>query len=111
MNKVSRSIDWIDHESWDRGKLVPGLICFFAHEAGKNEWKYPRSRAVYRGTCLKPGYFCLTTSVIIFSTAWSVSVTRSAEFFLLPDMLVLGLAVVIMSPAFLATWMRKSWTS
>lgn len=43
------------------------------------------------------------------STALSVSVTRSDEFFFVST--VLGLAEVIISPAFWAMVMRKSWIS
>lgn len=49
---------------------------------------------------------------MIFSTAWSVSVTRSTEFFLLPTAPVEGLeeAVVMCSPDFRAISIMKSCT-
>ena len=59
----------------------------------------------------KFGYFSDRDVDIIFSTAWSVSVTRSAEFFLDPDTDVLGVADVIILPALWAICTRKSWTS
>src|ERR1700722_4666367 len=51
---------------------------------------------------LKVGYLALSVFEIIASTAWSVSVTKSAEFSLVPLSELTGFADVIMSPACLA---------
>ena len=48
---------------------------------------------------------------ISFSTAWSVSVTRSTEFFFEPDEDVVGFAEVMRSAALFAIETIKSWIS
>src|SRR5271163_2309316 len=51
---------------------------------------------------LKVGYLALSVFEIMVSTAWSVSVTRSTEFSLVPLSELTGFADMIMSPACLA---------
>src|SRR5271168_1787511 len=51
---------------------------------------------------LKVGYLALSVFEIMASTAWSVSVTRSTEFSLVPLSELIGFADMIMSPACLA---------